>query len=594
MADVTMPSKGNLITIEDKSYRVMKIDGTTALLMANYSIGTMAMYSSSVTTTSFGSITGAKYEGSDIDTHLNTTYYNSLSIALKSAIIPTNIKQSMYNVKWGTDYTNLKMTTYDGTVYSAGKVAEIDISSPRNIFVLDLDDIAEYYSGISTITSSMLGELLLADKNDTWLRSSTDMTNYFRIFSGNYAESIYGPCLVYGAGGTKTIVNVVPAFYIDLSKIEYKKIVSMTSSSTAEVTSDTSLTSSVNCNVGDLVVAAIATRDTLTLSDGWTLVSISGINSADTTNGQRLSWAYKFAESTSETITVTQASAQRLYINMISLYGATGVTDNGYTYQNTESNTITVTKSEGLTLWALTAPKWDTSTTHSLWTSSPSLNIIQLGTDTQPRLGIALDSSDGSEITFTPGIASSTLIAGSLTILETSPLVLSKFYRDNLPIQIGSGLYQFRRFSKMMPTYPITVSATNCTETNGVRAIDQRNGLATLKFELADGYGFPNEVNVTGAGSSWNSLTGELELSNASGAVTVEVACAAIPKLATPQNLSVDGTTVTWNEVENATSYDIYVDGELSWTVSENLQEETTVIVNDVQALQMDNRVILE
>ena len=34
-----------------------------------------------------------------------------------------------------------------------------------------------------------------------------------------------------------------------------------------------------------------------------------------------------------------------------------------------------------------------------------------------------------------------------------------------------------------------------------------------------------------------------------------------LPQLATPQNVSASGTTVSWNEVENATSYEIFADG---------------------------------
>ena len=36
-----------------------------------------------------------------------------------------------------------------------------------------------------------------------------------------------------------------------------------------------------------------------------------------------------------------------------------------------------------------------------------------------------------------------------------------------------------------------------------------------------------------------------------------------LPQLATPQNVTVDGTTLSWDAVENATSYDIYADGTL-------------------------------
>ena len=36
-----------------------------------------------------------------------------------------------------------------------------------------------------------------------------------------------------------------------------------------------------------------------------------------------------------------------------------------------------------------------------------------------------------------------------------------------------------------------------------------------------------------------------------------------LPQLATPQNVSVSGTTVSWDAVENAESYDVYVDNTL-------------------------------
>lgn len=38
---------------------------------------------------------------------------------------------------------------------------------------------------------------------------------------------------------------------------------------------------------------------------------------------------------------------------------------------------------------------------------------------------------------------------------------------------------------------------------------------------------------------------------------------APVPTLAQPKNVAIDGTTLSWDEVENATSYDIYADGTL-------------------------------
>lgn len=189
-----------------------------------------------------------------------------------------------------------------------------------------------------------------------------------------------------------------------------------------ETTAGTELTASVECNPGDLVVAAIATRDTLTLSDGWTLVSTSEINSADTTgNGQRLSWAWKFAESAMESIVVTQASEQRLYINMVALTGATGVTDNGYSYVDDASATsITVNKPDGLVLWGLTNPLGSTG---NQWTSTNDIPIVQLGTDTCARLAIGLDQTNETSVTFAPGSSGTTMIVGCLTVQG-----MEKFY----------------------------------------------------------------------------------------------------------------------------------------------------------------------
>ena len=50
-----------------------------------------------------------------------------------------------------------------------------------------------------------------------------------------------------------------------------------------------------------------------------------------------------------------------------------------------------------------------------------------------------------------------------------------------------------------------------------------------------------------------------------------------ITQLATPQNVSANGTTVSWDAVENATSYDVLADGASIGTV-ENQSGETWVL----------------
>ena len=183
----------------------------------------------------------------------------------------------------------------------------------------------------------------------------------------------------------------------------------------AQVSSGTELTAEVETKAGQLVIAAISVRDSFTLSDGWTLISESTVNSTDTT-GQRLAFAYKYATADSESITVTQASAQRLYINLVALDGATGYTDNGYTYKDTETEaTISAAKPAGLTLWACVAPLWSSVLPYPQWKADNDPYRIDLGDRVQSRLAIFLDQSEAETVTFTAG-ANSTAIVGCLTI----------------------------------------------------------------------------------------------------------------------------------------------------------------------------------
>lgn len=62
----------------------------------------------------------------------------------------------------------------------------------------------------------------------------------------------------------------------------------------------------------------------------------------------------------------------------------------------------------------------------------------------------------------------------------------------------------------------------------------------------------------------------------------------ALPQLATPQNVSADGTTVSWDEVENATSYAVLADGSEIGTVEGaatnfTLSDGSTLITSDGQ-----------
>lgn len=199
-----------------------------------------------------------------------------------------------------------------------------------------------------------------------------------------------------------------------------------------EVTSDTVLTATLEgCKVGDLVVAAFAIRsDLVSLSDGWVLISTSqgesGINPTFAlAYEQTLSFAYKYATSATEEITVTQATAARIYINMVSLNGAVAFEDAGYQYQDNSAVdsclAATFTRPEGkLVLWALTKMYWGSAS----WQVSNDAALIQGTSSTAPRLLLAIDTSTDESVTFTSGANNTTdvYMCGALSI-ELEPSV---------------------------------------------------------------------------------------------------------------------------------------------------------------------------
>lgn len=114
-------------------------------------------------------------------------------------------------------------------------------------------------------------------------------------------------------------------------------------------------------------------------------------------------------------------------------------------------------------------------------------------------------------------------------------------------------------------TYSVTVNLTDVTGESTNPTTVSYGGSATFKFTANENYELPVGVEQTGATSyNWNKATGTLVLANITGPVTITITgVSTTPQLATPTGLTVDGTTVSWDAVENATNYDIYVDGEL-------------------------------
>ena len=211
-------SKGDIITIDSKEYRVLEVNGTEAKLLAMYDAKKMKFNDSSVKTYFDDDITGQKYKGSKIDNYLENTFYPSLSF--KKAIIEQNIAQNMYELN-GTP-ADASYTTFSGTSYTTAKTGHVSVGS-RHVYVLDVKDIISYLG--TSWTPQQLNMMFY--NTDSAIDSSHTPYHYAWLRSAD-ASSPIGAWVVFGDAGYLNHFGysgsyaVRPAFVIDITKVEYK------------------------------------------------------------------------------------------------------------------------------------------------------------------------------------------------------------------------------------------------------------------------------------------------------------------------------------------------------------------------------------
>lgn len=111
-------------------------------------------------------------------------------------------------------------------------------------------------------------------------------------------------------------------------------------------------------------------------------------------------------------------------------------------------------------------------------------------------------------------------------------------------------------------TYAITENLTNVSATGTHPTSIAYGESVTLIYTASTNYKLPDTVTVTGATYTWTNNTGTLVLSNPTGAVTITiVGVISVQKLATPQNLSISGDTLTFDAVDHAEQYEVYANG---------------------------------
>ena len=224
--DSPIVPKGTLINMNldgtERQYRVLSVNGNVCKVLGMWDDFT-SKYNETSTTTTFGSTTAQKYEGSTLDTYLNTTWYSTLTSAAKAAIVPENVVQYCYQYYDEPNTPNTPTYTYqyqyngsNSDYENADNVGSVTVGK-RNVFALDLKDIFNYIGKVC-ITSN---ELMIMFWNSTtkiskypWLRSSVADKSNSAWTANGYNNYLF----------TRGVVNsyvVRPALNIDLSKIKW-------------------------------------------------------------------------------------------------------------------------------------------------------------------------------------------------------------------------------------------------------------------------------------------------------------------------------------------------------------------------------------
>lgn len=170
------------------------------------------------------------YEGKNIDTYCNNTFYNSLSAAMKSAIVDKTFTQD----SWARDTSVPAQSHYTGkdsssTYYLTLANAAFGASITRHCYCLSVQDVLDYLEATKSMGES---DTTLTDTN-IWhmfwnATASPQSGKYIWLRSANSSYSgralyIKGPSGGLGANTVTYLYVARPAFQIDLSKISWSK-----------------------------------------------------------------------------------------------------------------------------------------------------------------------------------------------------------------------------------------------------------------------------------------------------------------------------------------------------------------------------------
>lgn len=199
----TYPSKSDVVLLDldgtgDKRYRVLKnVSGTTYLVVSLYSLGQSVLSTGSAT-----------YFSKELDTYLNTTWYNTLTTTAKSAIVSKYI--TVYNYSVLSSLPSNRSSWANTTPY------QTIASDSRKVYALGNADIEEYFNGNYTNLDLRDTFNLSVSLYGVWLRDKANDGSYNQwliSYGNNYGTIV--------RGDNRDSRDVTASFQIDLSKINF-------------------------------------------------------------------------------------------------------------------------------------------------------------------------------------------------------------------------------------------------------------------------------------------------------------------------------------------------------------------------------------
>lgn len=222
---VAMPVKGDLITIESKQYRVLKVNGSVAEVLA--------MYNASKQKFDTNSSYNNTYAGKNIDTYCNSTFYGTLSSTMQNAIVAKTFTQDEWS--WALDSSGITGTAIYQGIFGSSRQYRVGLTNTakgtsisRRCYVLSVQDVIDYLE----VTTSMNVESTTLTNSNIWLMiwnrtSSISEDPLLRSAVYNIPTRVLciaGDSGILGTSAVESVRAVRPAFQIDLSKIDWSPV----------------------------------------------------------------------------------------------------------------------------------------------------------------------------------------------------------------------------------------------------------------------------------------------------------------------------------------------------------------------------------